>query len=111
MNPFSHARSRWKCWLHLVLVIDRHVVDDVFPALIHSRDPTTNECRHLIRKGWIVGNHMRHCMSDQVRVPIVMLQSFPSKGGASGGRSDQEATCARIATLPDLVAYSLEAKH
>ena len=50
-------------------------------------------------------------MSDQVRVPIVMLQPFASKGGASGGRSDQEATCARITALPDLVAYSLEAKH
>ena len=111
MNPFSHACSRWKRWLHLVLVIDRHVIDDVLPALIHSRDPAANKCRHLIRKGRIVRNHMRHCMSDQVRVSIVMLQSFASKGGAPRGRTDQEATYARIATLPDLVAYSLEAKH
>ena len=46
---------------------------------------------------------MRHGMSDQMRVPIVMLQSFASKGGASGGRSDQEATYARIATLGEEV--------
>ena len=111
MDPLANRRTDWELRLHLILVVDGQVVDDIFAALVHSLDPLANQRRHLVREGWIVGGDVWHGVCDQLRVTIVMLQPFAGERGAPSRCADQEATDARIAALPDLIANSLESEH
>ena len=73
MDPLANRRTDWELRLHLILVVDGQVVDDIFAALVHSLDPLANQRRHLVCEGWIVRGDVWHGVGDQLRVPIVML--------------------------------------
>src|SRR5260221_5400412 len=92
----------------VALVGDGHVVEHILLALNHlPRSVVKNYC-NLMREGWIVGAARWDGRCNQLAAAVLMLETFTTKGGATGGCPNPEGASALVRSGPDQGSDSLE---
>ncbi len=95
----------------VVLVEQRDVVVDVFLLAEHPPHAVLHDCRDLVRVGRIVGDAVRHRRGEEVRVPVLVLQTFAVERRAAGRAAEQKSARAHVAGRPSEVADALKPEH
>ena len=96
---------------HLVLVVERQVVDDVLVLQPHAAQAVADDRRHLVGEGRVVGLGGRVDRGQQEAVAVLVLEALAEQRGAPRGGAEQEAPGPGVARLPDEVADPLPAEH
>ncbi len=98
--------------LHVRLVVDRHVVEDVLGVLaVHPPQAVLDDVRHLERPRRVVRDHGRVRVRQQQRVAVRVLQALTGERGAARGGAEHEAARHLVRRRPQAVARALESEH
>ncbi|EME17209.1 arginase/agmatinase/formimionoglutamate hydrolase, arginase family protein [Rhodococcus triatomae BKS 15-14] len=105
--------------LHVRLVVDRQVVEDVLAAetgdplrtAVHAADPVPDDVRDLVGERGVVGDGGGVGRREQQRVPVGVLQALTGERGAAGGGAEDEAAGHLVGRRPQSVAGALEPEH
>mmetsp|Transcript_49061 Transcript_49061/g.110337 ORF Transcript_49061/g.110337 Transcript_49061/m.110337 type:complete len:435 (-) Transcript_49061:1839-3143(-) len=94
-----------------VLVVGRHVVDDVPVLAPHLLHAMLHDCRHLIAECRIPALDRGAGQGNEQGVAVLVLQALAVQCCAAVGGPDEETTSSHVRSLPDAIAHALEAKH
>ena len=98
--------------LHVRLVVDGQVVDDVLRGLaVHPPEAVLDDVPDLVGVGRVVGDDRRVGRGVDQRVAVAVLQALAGQRRPPGGRTDQEAAGHLVRRGPDAVGGALEAEH
>ena len=97
--------------VHVVLVHQRQVVEDVLVVFIHALQAILQDHRHFVRVGGIVADAVRHRAGENMAVTVLVLQTFTIECGAPGGAAQQETACLAVTGGPPEIPGALEAEH
>ncbi len=78
---------------------------------VHTGQAIVNNDGQLVSKRRIIGLDLWWRHSQNVTVPVLVLQPFTGKGGTTRRSTDQKPPGAAVAGLPDLITDPLEAEH
>ncbi len=86
--------------VHVVLVHQRQVVEDVLLLGDHPAQTLLDDHRDLIAEGRVVGAAVRHDREQHVAVAVLVLQALAVERRASGGAAEQEAARPAVGARP-----------
>ena len=97
--------------LRVVLVVERHVVEDILAVVVHPLDAVADDRRQLVGERRVVRPERRDGRRQDVGVAVLVLEAFAVEGRPTRGRAHHEPAAAGVGELPDLVAGPLEPEH
>ncbi|RPK32121.1 hypothetical protein EES40_36705 [Streptomyces sp. ADI93-02] len=98
--------------LWLRLVVDRQVVEDVLgPVPVHAPQPVADDDGDLEGEGRVVTDGCRVRGSQQVGVPVGVLEALAGHCRAAGRGTDDEPSAHLVGKRPELVPGPLESEH
>src|SRR5262245_59571596 len=97
--------------MRIVLIDYGQVVEDIFPAFVHSMEPVLNDNGKLKREGRIVSLEIRDRVGEQMAMPILVLEALARQCCPASRSANEKPFGAAVCCGPDKVADALETEH